>query len=91
MKERGYLYFLTNQCMPGLLKIGFTKGELDVRVRQLRSSGVPAAFAIAAAFLVENPEECEKEIHKVLDSARITRDREFFKVQERERGTFVKY
>src|SRR5689334_5018707 len=80
MLETGYIYFLTNTCMPGLLKIGFTKGELDIRVKQLRSSGVPHAFVVVGAFLVSDTEDCEKEVHKLLESARIKRDREFFKV-----------
>ena len=35
------VYILTNEAMPGLVKIGCTNGELASRIRQLYSTGVP--------------------------------------------------
>jgi hypothetical protein len=80
MGDIGYIYFLTNPAMPGLLKIGFTKGSLEERLKQLSTSGVPHPFQLGAAFRVSGPAECEREIHSFLASQRLNRDREFFQV-----------
>ena len=43
--DSGILYVLTNPQMRGIVKIGFTTGSLDVRMRNLSSPpGVPVRF-----------------------------------------------
>lgn len=66
--------------MPGLLKIGFTRGSLDDRLKQLSTSGIPQPFELGAAFRVSDPSTCEKEIHSLLQRHRPNRGREFFKI-----------
>jgi hypothetical protein len=80
MANRGYIYFLLNHAMPGLLKIGFTTRPLDQRMSQLHTSGVPQPFELGAVFSVFNPAACEAEIHKLLDRKRVNKGREFFLV-----------
>ena len=41
---QGIVYILTNEAMPGYVKIGRTDGDLAGRVRQLNSTGVPLPF-----------------------------------------------
>ena len=44
------VYVLTNPAMPGLLKIGSTtQEEVDTRMKQLYSTGVPVPFDCAIA------------------------------------------
>ncbi|MBR0794010.1 GIY-YIG nuclease family protein [Bradyrhizobium jicamae] len=40
------VYLLTNEAMPGLVKIGRTNGELASRIRGLYSTGVPLPFEL---------------------------------------------
>jgi hypothetical protein len=80
VNEKGYIYFLLNPAMPGLVKIGFTAGELGDRLKQLSTSGVPQPFSLAAAFLVREPAKCEQEVHEALKVQRPNRDREFFSI-----------
>lgn len=84
MSERGYIYFLLNQAMPGLVKIGFTTRTLDQRMSELNTSGMPKPFELGAAFSISNPEVCESEIHKTLSNKRVNRGREFFKIDLRD-------
>jgi hypothetical protein len=76
----GYIYFLSNPAMPGLLKIGFTARDLFERLSELRTTSVPLPFVLEAAFHVNRPTECERLIHKALEQYRHTGDREFFQI-----------
>jgi len=71
--------------MQGLLKIGYTTKSLEARVAELsNATGIPTAFAVEAFFKVDGPEALETRIHKVLESHRVRRQREFFKMEKAE-------
>ncbi len=76
---KGYVYFLTNRAMPDLVKIGHTAGDVVDRIRQLNSTGVPAAFELFACFLVSDAPGLEKRLHELFGSCRFVGNREFFK------------
>lgn len=76
----GIVYFLSNPSMPGVIKIGFTTGAIEDRIRQLNTTGVPLPFEVVAMFKVRDPQECEKAIHECLGDYRINNGREFFKI-----------
>ena len=78
MKSYGILYFLTNEAMPNLIKIGYTAGELKDRLQQLNTTGIPSPFQVAALFYVREPEECETKVHMQLAQYRTNPKREFF-------------
>ena len=45
MTDEGIVYVLSNEAMPGLVKIGLTqRSELEVRLNELYSTGVPLPF-----------------------------------------------
>lgn len=45
MSEEGIVYVLSNEAMPGLVKIGRTnRDDLEVRLRELYTTGVPLPF-----------------------------------------------
>lgn len=77
---RGYVYLLTNPSMPGLIKIGHTHNAIDVRLKQLNSTGVPASFELEACFAVVDAARVEKGLHALLNSFRYATNREFFMV-----------
>lgn len=50
-RMEGWVYVLSNPCMPGIYKIGMTTTSPEVRARELSSAtGVPAPFKVEAAF-----------------------------------------
>jgi hypothetical protein len=77
---KGIVYVLTNEAMPGLVKIGYTT-DLKERIKKLsQPSGIPAPFECFFAVEVENPQEVEKKIHDGLHGARKNLSREFFEI-----------
>jgi hypothetical protein len=74
----GFIYFLVNPAMPGLVKIGYTTTSLEQRLAELHTTGVPEPFTIAAAFFVHDPELCEKQLHDLFTAKRKNMNREFF-------------
>lgn len=74
----GYIYFVTNPSMPGLVKIGRSKDVVESRLLQLDSTGVPTPFILACQFLVKEHESVERLVHAALQSVRVRDKREFF-------------
>lgn len=80
----GYIYILSNPSMPNLLKIGFTERNVDERVEELNSTGVPVPFEIEAIFGSPNAYTDEQAIHELLNKHRLSSNREFFSVDLKE-------
>ena len=81
--EYGIVYLLTNPYMPGLVKIGMTsRTDIDQRMRELYTTGVPAPFECQFACEVNNKEcaKIEKALHKAFEPQRVNSNREFFKI-----------
>ena len=76
------VYILTNPAMPGLIKIGkTTQLEVDDRMKQLYSTGVPVPFDCAFACQVRDALEVEKSLHFAFGNHRVNPNREFFKIE----------
>lgn len=77
----GFVYILSNPAFPNLVKIGFSKRDVEGRVKELNSStSLPLPFQIEAIFLSENPEFDENDIHNEFQEFRVNQQREFFKL-----------
>lgn len=75
------VYVLTNPAIPNLVKIGkTTQLEVDARMRQLYSTGVPFPFECAFACQVKNAAEVEKALHTAFKKNRVNPNREFFEI-----------
>lgn len=75
------VYILTNEAMPGLVKVGRTE-DLSTRIASLNSStGVPLPFECYFAAEVEDCVKLEKILHQLFSENRINPKREFFKVE----------
>lgn len=77
----GYIYCLTNESMPGLVKIGMTTEDPESRTRELSSAtGVPTPFRLEISKRILNPREKERAVHDLLSSLgfRVNEKREFF-------------
>jgi hypothetical protein len=80
----GIIYVLTNDAMPGMVKIGRTSGEgVERRVAELsRATGVPLPFKVAVARTVHNAHKVEKALHIAFGPDRVNPSREFFAIAE---------
>lgn len=85
MKDQlGIVYVLTNPYMPGIVKIGMTeRGDIDARLRELYTTGVPVQFECAYACKVKTSDcaRIEKALHKAFAPDRVNEKREFFKIK----------
>jgi hypothetical protein len=76
---RGWVYIFSNKAMPGLLKIGYTDRDPNMRAKELASTGVPLEFDLEYEVLVQNAHDHEQKIHAHLSSCRESDNREFFR------------
>lgn len=60
-----WVYVLSNETMPGVLKIGYTKNHPEERAKQLsNSTGVAIPFKVEWAYKCHNGEQLEYETHQ---------------------------
>ena len=77
----GTVYILTNDAMPGQLKIGMTTRDPHERARELsRGTGVALPFVVVYSAKVPDALAAEKLIHQRLHRFRTNRRREFFEL-----------
>ena len=76
------VYVLTNPAMPDIVKIGRTDRDLQTRMKELYSTGVPDRFecAFAAEFDDDISRGLEKALHTAFRPYRDNLSREFFKI-----------
>ena len=78
-KEKGIIYILTNESMPGYIKIGKTQ-NLKQRLANIDNTSIPLPFEIHSAFEFENYGSVERTIHSAFDFCRVNPKREFFEI-----------
>jgi hypothetical protein len=74
------VYILTNEAMPGYVKVGFTHGTVEERLKQLDRTNTPLPFECYYACEVEDARQEEQWIHSVFTDRRVRDGREFFQV-----------
>jgi len=80
--NREIVYVLTNPAMPGLTKIGkTTRGDLQTRLNELYTTGVPVPFECAYACEVEDCARVEQAFHAGFGDHRVNPRREFFEIE----------
>lgn len=78
----GWVYVLTNEAMPGLVKVGQTYKTPEIRAQELyRETGVAAQYVVVYKAFVPNYEQVEKVVHDKLKSAGKHYNKEFFKCE----------
>lgn len=76
----GWIYVLTNEAMPGIVKIGLTTRNPKDRAGELSSSsGVPLPFVVAWARAVSDCAAVESSVHRMLHDRRVSGRREAFR------------
>lgn len=79
---KGLVYLLSNPAMPGIVKIGLTtRGDLQQRMNELFTTGVPVPFDCVFSCEVDNCAEVERALHIAFGPNRIHPRREFFKLE----------
>lgn len=76
----GWLYVLTNEAMPNLIKIGQSLSDPHLRASDLFTTGVPRPFVIEYKGLFEDYARLERKVHLELAHFRESPQREFFKI-----------
>lgn len=81
-ENKGIVYLLTNECMPGIVKIGMTsRADMDNRLKELYTTGVPQPFECVYACKVDCFKELEQALHEAFEPQRINPNREFFRIK----------
>jgi hypothetical protein len=75
-----FVYILTNEAMPGIIKIGMTTAEIENRMLQLDTTGVPLPFECYYAARVNDQKKVEKALHEAFGDHRVRKTREFFRL-----------
>jgi hypothetical protein len=60
---KGWVYVITNKAMPGLIKVGYSTRDPEVRAAELNHTGAPHPYMVAYEVLVDNPRQIEKTAH----------------------------
>ena len=74
------IYVLINEAMPGYVKIGKTTSNLEKRMRELSTTGVPLPFTCFYACTVVDMDFVEHQLHDAFDNHRTNPKREFFQI-----------
>lgn len=75
----GFVYILSNDALPGVFKVGMTKGSPMARAAQLSSStSIPSPFVVEYYGEFLDPRGVEVWAHKTLSGVRVNNGREFF-------------
>lgn len=77
---KGKVYVLTNDLMPGVVKIGYTTQSIIERLKELDKTGVPWPFKCHFAIETERYKEIEQLAHDTFADYRVRDNREFFKI-----------
>jgi len=80
-KSLSYIYILTNEAMPGLIKIGRTSSSVEQRLAELnRHAGIPLPFVCYYAARVTDSVLVERKLHEAFGDHRVRQQREFFRL-----------
>ena len=81
-QENGIVYVLKTNTFTKdnfeIIKIGFTTQDVEIRINQLYTTGVPFKFTIYKSYSTKNYIELEKALHKLLEPFKLNNSREFF-------------
>lgn len=74
------VYILTNEAMPGYIKIGRTETSVEQRMRELDRTSVPLPFQCYYAAKVQDFVKVERTLHTAFGDHRVRSSREFFRL-----------
>ena len=69
-----WVYVLTNEAAPGLVKVGYTNRSPEDRARELAATGLPLPYIVAFAVECENARVVEQAVHGALAKDRVGKE-----------------
>jgi hypothetical protein len=63
---KGWVYVISNPAMPGLVKVGYSLKDPQIRANEFGGAGTPHKFQVEYQCLVNSPAELEKKAHTAL-------------------------
>ncbi|WP_369409347.1 GIY-YIG nuclease family protein [Deinococcus arboris] len=79
----GYVYVLSNESLPGVMKVGMTSRDPFTRAAELTTTGLPMPFRVEFCLMTERPAALELALHQQFAAQRVQAGREFFRVSRR--------
>ena len=76
----GIVYILTNDSMPGIIKIGITESTVEERIKTLDNTSLPLPFRFYFAIESIRYKDIEKLAHNAFSDYRVRENREFFRI-----------
>lgn len=86
----GFVYVLSNEAMPGIVKVGMTKRLAEDRAKDLYGTSVPLAFDVEFRAATSHAKMVEDKSHAILAPLRVAANREFFRATPSEAIDAVK-
>ena len=81
-QENGIVYILKTNTFTKdnfeIIKVGFTTQDIETRINQLYTTGVPFKFTLFKTYKTQNYIELEKALHNLLEPFKLNNSREFF-------------
>ena len=66
MALRGWVYIVTNRAIPGLVKVGYSMKDPQIRAAEFDNAGLPYPYTVVYEALVESPRDIEQKTHTAL-------------------------
>jgi hypothetical protein len=85
---KGWVYVISNKAMPGLVKVGHSTKDPELRAKELNHTGSPSPYLVDYWMLIEDPYRIEQKIHQLLSSKR--EGKEWFKCAAEEAVAAIK-
>lgn len=71
---KGWVYVISNQAMPGVVKVGYSTKDPELRASELNNTGAPHPYVVEYEALVEEPRDIEQRVHRRLSDHREGRE-----------------
>lgn len=86
---KGWVYVISNKAMPGIVKVGYSMQDPELRARELDHTGAPHRYEVDFEVLVDEPRSIEQRVHRDLSAKR--EGREWFRCTAEEAIGAIKY
>lgn len=63
---KGWVYVITNKGMPGLVKVGYSTKDPELRAAELNHTGSPHPYLVEYELLIDAPYQIEQKAHRLL-------------------------
>ena len=63
---KGWVYVITNNAMPDLVKVGYSTKDPELRAKELNHTGIPHPYLVEYELLIDEPYKIEQKTHKLL-------------------------